>query len=56
MKAKAVKQREARLSLPGTSLAEDELRRQIKSAEKGPFITIQELKKDVEEWKKNRKR
>jgi hypothetical protein len=54
MKAKTVKSKKTdSWVLPGDPITLDEFRAGIKKAEKGPFITLDELKKDVEVWKKN---
>jgi len=40
-------------ALPGDPINVDEFKKGIKDAEKGPFLTLDDLKKSVEEWKKN---
>ena len=40
-------------AIPGEPITIDEFKVGIKEAEKGPFMTLEELKKAVEEWKKN---
>lgn len=41
--------------LPGEPISLDEFKAGIKEAEKDPFMTLDELKKGVEEWKKSQK-
>ena len=40
-------------ALPGEPISISEFKAGIKEAEKGPFMTLDELKKCVEEWKKS---
>lgn len=40
-------------AIPGEPITIDEFKVGIKEAEKGPFMTLEELKKAVEEWKKD---
>ena len=41
-------------ALPGDPISLDEFKDGIKKAEKGPFYTIGESKKMLEEWRKKR--
>ena len=41
------------LQVSGERLPDKALAKLVKEAEKGPFMTLDELKKSVEEWKKN---
>lgn len=52
---KSTKIKEANWSLPGEPISIGEFKVGIKEAEKGPFMTLEELKKSVEEWKKSQK-
>ena len=40
-------------AIPGEPIGIEEFKAGIKEAEKGPFMTLEELKKAVEEWKKD---
>jgi len=40
-------------ALPGEPISLSEFKAGIKEAEKGPFMTLDELKKRVEEWEKS---
>ena len=53
MKTKITKTKETSWALPGEPISMDEFKAGIKKAEKGPFMTLDELKKSVEEWKKS---
>jgi hypothetical protein len=50
---KTTKTKETSWALPGEPISLDEFKTDIKEAEKGPFMTLEELKKSVEEWKKS---
>jgi len=50
---KTTKNKEISWALPGESINLGEFKTGIKEAEKGPFMTLDELKKSVEEWKKS---
>lgn len=55
MKTKVIKSGEKdQWSLPGTSISKEEFKSGIKKAEKGPFYTVEESKKLLEEWRKER--
>jgi hypothetical protein len=55
MKAKNIKTKEKESwVLPGDPLTLDEFKAGIKKAEEGPFYTIEESKKILEEWRKKR--
>ena len=41
-------------ALPGLPLTTKEFEKGIKDAEKGPFYTIEESKKMIEEWRKQK--
>jgi hypothetical protein len=41
-------------ALPGNPLSLDEFKAGIKKAEEGPFYTVEESKKMLEEWRKKR--
>ena len=51
--AKAVHTNDNNWALPGEPIRIDEFKAGIKEAEKAPFLTLDELKKNVEEWKKS---
>ena len=53
MKTKASKIKEKSWTLPGEPITINKFKEGIKEAEKGPFISLNELKKSVEEWKKS---
>ena len=54
MKAtKEVQENENNWALPGEPIGIDEFKAGIKEAEKGPFLTLDELKNNIEEWKKS---
>jgi len=50
---KSTKSKETNWALPGEPISIHEFKVGIKEAEKGPFMTLDELKKSVEEWKKS---
>lgn len=55
MKQKNIKTKETKSwALPGEPLSPEEFKEGIKKAEKGPFYTIRESKKMLEEWRKKR--
>ena len=55
MKTKTIRTKEAgSWALPGDPITLDEFKAGIKEAEKGPFYTIEEAKKIMEEWRKKR--
>jgi len=51
--SKTIKSKDMNWALPGDPINVDEFKKGIKDAEKGPFLTLDDLKKSVEEWKKN---
>ena len=51
MKTKTIKTKETRWALSGEPISIDEFKAGIKEAEKGSFMTLDDLKKRVEEWK-----
>jgi predicted transcriptional regulator len=53
MKTKTIKTKRINWALPGDPISIDEFKDGIKEAEKGPFMTLDELKKSVEKWKKS---
>ncbi|MEI6047837.1 MAG: hypothetical protein WCS03_02980 [Bacteroidota bacterium] len=53
MKTKTSKLKEKSWALPGDQISINKFKDGIKEAEKGPFISLNELKKSVEEWKKS---
>jgi hypothetical protein len=53
MKTKTTNTKETSWALPGEPISLDEFIAGIEKAEKGPFMTLDELKKSVEEWKKS---
>ncbi|MDD4192429.1 MAG: hypothetical protein PHI28_13940 [Mangrovibacterium sp.] len=53
MKTKTTKTKKTSWALPGEAISIDEFKAGIKEAEKGPFMTLEELKTSVEEWKKS---
>jgi hypothetical protein len=55
MKIKTIKIKETNnWALPGDPIPLDEFKAGIKEAEKGPFYTIEESKKILEQWRKKR--
>ena len=55
MKIKNIKAKETdSWALPGNPLSLDEFKEGIKKAEEGPFYTIGESKKILEQWRKKR--
>ena len=50
---KTTKTKQTGWALPGERIGIGEFKVGIKEAEKGPFMTMDELKKSVEEWKKS---
>ena len=50
---KTIQANDNKWALPGEPIRIDEFKAGIKEAEKGPFITLDELKKSVEEWKES---
>jgi hypothetical protein len=55
MKTKNIKPKETNTwALPGNPLSPDEFKDGIKKAEEGPFYTVSESKKMLEEWRKKR--
>ncbi|MBN1416202.1 MAG: hypothetical protein JW973_13960 [Bacteroidales bacterium] len=55
MKAKNIKTKETESwALPGNPISLDEFKAGIKKAEEGPFYTVEESKKMLQEWRKKR--
>jgi len=55
MKTKNIKSKEKdNWALPGNPIAQDEFKDGIKKAEEGPFYTVEESKKILEEWRKKK--
>jgi len=55
MKAKNIKSKETESwALPGNPISLEEFKDGIKKAEKGPFYTVLESKKILEEWRKKK--
>jgi len=55
MRTKNIKAKETdSWALPGKSLSFKEFKSGIKNAEEGPFYTVEESKKMLEEWRKKR--
>lgn len=50
---KTTNTKETSWALPGKPISPGEFIAGIKEAEKGPFMTLDELRKSVEEWKKS---
>ena len=50
---KKIKSNNNNWAIPGEPITIDEFKAGIQEAEKGPFMTLEELKKAVEEWKKD---
>ena len=50
---KTTKTKETNWVVPGEPIGIGEFKIGIKEAEKGPYMTLDELKKSVEEWKKS---
>ncbi len=56
MKARTLKIKEKdKWAMPMEPISVDEFKAGIKEAEKGPFFTIEESKKILKEWRKQRK-
>ena len=56
MKATKTKNSVKNYVLPGEPMTQQEFESLIKEAEKGPFTSWEQEKKEFEEWKKNRKK
>ena len=55
METKTIKSKEpGSWALPGDPITLDEFKAGIKKAEKGPFYTINEAKKIIDEWRSKR--
>ncbi|MCF8360892.1 MAG: hypothetical protein K9H26_19240 [Prolixibacteraceae bacterium] len=54
MKPEIIKTEKKNWSLPGEPLTEEEFKKGIKQAEKGPFFTIEESKITMEQWREKR--
>ena len=55
METKTIKSKEpGPWALPGDPITLDEFKAGIKEAEKGPFYTINEAKKIIDEWRSKR--
>jgi len=55
METKTTKSKEpGRWALPGEPITLEEFKAGIQEAEKGPFYTISEAKKIIEEWRRKR--
>lgn len=54
MKTKTTKTKETSWALSGEPLSVEEFKAGIEEAEKGPFYTVEESKKMLEEWRKKR--
>jgi hypothetical protein len=54
MKTNAKTKTKKNWALPGETLSLDELKKGIDEAEKGPFYTIDESKKMLAQWRKQR--
>ena len=54
MKAKVKHTTKKNWALPGEPLSQEEFENGIKDAEKGPFYTIEESKKMISEWRKQK--
>jgi predicted transcriptional regulator len=52
MKPETIKAEKKSWALPGEPLTLAEFKEGIKKAEEGPFMTIEEVKRKVEKWKK----
>ena len=50
---KTIKPKEISWALPGEPINIKDFKAGIEEAEKGPFITLEELKHGVEEWEEN---
>lgn len=55
MKTKIAKTKTKSWAIPGEPISIEEFKAGLKEAEKGPFTTLNELKKSVEEWKKSQR-
>jgi hypothetical protein len=51
MKTKEKSNKKRNWTLPGEPLSDKEVEKGIKKSEKGPFYTIEESKKIIEEWR-----
>ena len=55
METKIIKNKEPRnRAIPGDPISLEEFKEGIKEAEKGPFYTISEAKKIIDEWRRKR--
>ena len=54
MKARNITKKTESWALPGEPLSLDGFKEGIKKAEEGPFYTIRESKKMLEEWRKKK--
>lgn len=54
MKTKVKNAIQKNWALPGEPLSKDEFKKDIKDVEKGPFYSIEESKKMISEWRKQR--
>jgi len=55
METKTIKGKEPRnWAIPGDPITLEEFKAGIKDAEKGPFYTISEAKKIIDEWRRKR--
>jgi len=55
METKTIKNKEPRRwALPGEPITREEFKAGIEEAEKGPFYTIREAKKIIDEWRRKR--
>lgn len=50
MKTKSNNPQKRNLAIPGEPMSEDEFFQLIKEAEKGPFTSLEEFKKEVQGW------
>lgn len=50
MKANHTPPKKRNLAVPGEPMTEEEFHQLIKDAEKGPFISMEDFKKEVQEW------
>ncbi|MBY0434041.1 MAG: hypothetical protein K2U26_08040 [Cyclobacteriaceae bacterium] len=54
MKSSIKKSASPRLTMPGEALTAEKFKKEVKKAEKGPFYTISESKKLIDEWRRQK--
>ncbi|MBW8326573.1 MAG: hypothetical protein K0M50_17545 [Prolixibacteraceae bacterium] len=51
---KEIEKRKINWAIPGQTVTQEQFVESIREAEKGPFYSIEESKKMIEEWRKQR--